>query len=137
MCLLGYVPLMDLNKLKKLENLYIREYNKKKPLDENLIYIFKNCPLLKSLNLQNVNLTDAALVEIPNHCKNLEKLYVNNIQMEHFTPDAISDKSIRAILNGKSKLKSIIIRGPNVIATTNGETKTKSGDIIDIFTSKK
>lgn len=53
----GYCPLTDLNKLKKLENLYIREYNKKKPLDDHLVYIFKNCPTLKSLNLQNVNLT--------------------------------------------------------------------------------
>ena len=133
----GYVPLLDINKLKKLENLYIREYNRKKPLDDNLIYIFKNCPKLKSLNLQNVNVSDAALLEIPNHCKNLEKLYVNNAQMEHFTKEAISDKSVRAMLDSKTKLSSITIKGPNIISLKNEIIKTKHGNFIELYTAMK
>lgn len=133
----GYVPLLDLNKLKNLENLYIREYNRKKPLDDNIIYIFKNCPKLKSLNLQNVNVSDTSLVEIPEHCKCLEKLYINNVQMEHFSPDGLTDKPIKEILNSKTKMNTITIRGPNSITLKNEKTKTKFGGLIDIYSSKK
>lgn len=131
------MPLLDINKLKKLENLYIREYNRKKPLDDNLIYIFKNCPKLKSLNLQNVNVSDVALLEIPNHCKNLEKLYINNAQMEHFSKDGITDKSIKALQDSKTKLTSITIKGPNSITVKNSTTKTKHGNFIELYTAKK
>ena len=121
--------------MKKLENLYIREYNKKKPLDDHLIFIFKNCPLLKSLNLQNVNVTDAALIEAIN-CKNLQKLYINNIQMNHFESNGLTDKSIKSILNSKTKINSITIRGPNSITIKNEKAKTKDGNLIEIYVSK-
>ena len=133
----GYCALTELAKLKNLQNLYIREYNKKKPLDENLIFIFKNCSHLKSLNLQNVNVSDAALIEIPNCCKNLEKLYINNAQMVHFNEELITDKSINVILNNKTKIKSITVRGPNKITLKNDITKTKNGDPIEIYTALK
>lgn len=75
-------------------------------------------------------------MEIPANCKNLEKLYINNCQMGHFDKTGLSDKSIKSILNSKSKLKSITIRGPNSITYKNEPVKSKGGDLVEIYVFK-
>ena len=110
----GYCTIAELCKLKKLRNLYLREYNRKKPIDQHLLQALDGCKDLQSLNLQNVNVSDELFEGLPRKCPNIERVYVNNVQMGHFACDQITDRTIKALKEYRS-IRSVNIRGPNSI----------------------
>lgn len=120
----GYCTINDLGRLAKLRNLYLREYNRKKPIDTHLLQAITRCPELKSLNLQNVNVSDELFEGLAFQCPQIEQLYIDNSQMGHFASDLITRRAVHALQNLKN-IKSVQIRGPNSIGSSFNESPVK------------
>ena len=80
-------------------------------LDAGVIELVQKCTLLRSLNLSETPITDAAGIALGQDCPNLEVLCLNMAESGH---TSITDRSLVAIAQGCARLTVLEISGASV-----------------------